>query len=70
MMLQAYSVEFDQQWSGPQKESSKITVVTVSKRQQRALPHCLGRSHFDSQMEIFKLKPQKPSSSFAQQAGA
>eukprot|EP00439_Symbiodinium_sp_Y106_P074593 s348_g14.t1 len=35
---EAYSVEFDQQWS-----------------------------HFDSQMEIFKLKPQKPSSSFAEQ---
>ena len=26
------------------------------------------RSHFDSQMEMFKLKPQKPSSSFGEQA--
>ena len=24
-------------------------------------------SHFDSQMEMFKLKPQKPSSSFGEQ---
>ena len=57
---EAYSVEFDQQWSVSQTFPRHAWHVWSGQ--------CCARSHFDSQMEIFKLKPQKPSSSFAEQA--